>query len=521
MRFPVTVIFLLLGYWTLTGLQMDQFADDPGLGWHLLTGELILESHTIPRSDPFLASTTTRPWIADQWLSDLLFAGLLRVGGADRGMPLLYGACTILFLLTFMGITFAAASRYSASPLLGGVAAFIALKLGSIHFILRPVILGLFLFSIVSFLMWEVVRAVRRGDALHPRYLALVIPVGALWANLHPSFAVGIIALALMTLGLLYDTVIVERRPLDTRLFTLLGGVVALMSVVTLVNPYGLELLHQVFSLVSDDFFMNLNSEWKAIQPRSGEGQLFFVILMVLGLGAFVSPHRDRRLYFTEVFVLGFLAFSTLKSVRFLPYFAIASAPLVAVALKNLLAFEPLGWLAPYRRLGSWCAALDLKERQAGRSYAAIVVLLVGAIGVGAYRFGAIYPYRGPFGPSSERFPFDGVEALTEIIASTAPASPVGIAATPDWGGFLAHSGGSLFKPVIDDRNSLLGVGPYKDYLASVTIGGDLAGYLRRVDARFLLLKVDEPLAVYLRDTGKLHERWRGPVSALFESPVG
>lgn len=521
MRFPVTLIFLLLAYWTLTALQMDHVADDPGLGWHILTGESILKSHTVPRIDPFLASTSPRPWIADQWLSDALFAGVLQLGGTEHGMPLLYAVLTAIFLLTFMGITYASAARHAGSPILGGLAAFLALKLGSIHFIVRPVVLGFLLFSIVTFLLWEIVRTVRRGDQVTLRKMGILIPLAVLWANLHPSFGVGIIVLTLMTVGLLYDTVIVEQRPLDTPLFIVLVSSVALMGLSTLINPYGSELLRQVFTLVSDDFFMNLNSEWRAINPRNGEGQLFFTIVTILGLGAFVSPRRTRPLYFTELLVVGFLAFSTLKSVRFLPYFAIVSAPLVAHAIRNLLHFEPLGRLKPYRRLGALLGALDRREHQAQRTYGCILALLISLSCISAYRLGAIYLYRGPFGPSHDLFPYDGAEALRTVIHEKKIPTPVAIAATPDWGGFLARAGGGDFKPVIDDRNSLLGVAPYKDYLASTTIGGDLTGYLHRVGASFLLLKANEPLAVYLRDTGRLPELWRGEVSALFELPVG
>jgi hypothetical protein len=62
-------------------------------------------------------------------------------------------------------------------------------------------------------------------------------------------------------------------------------------------------------------------------------------------------------------------------------------------------------------------------------------------------------------------------------------------------------------------------VSAYKDFFESAKIGGDITNYLNRVNARFLLIKTNEPLAVYLRDTGKLPERQRGEVSAVFEVP--
>jgi hypothetical protein len=130
---------------------------------------------------------------------------------------------------------------------------------------------------------------------------------------------------------------------------------------------------------------------------------------------------------------------------------------------------------------------------------------------------GTVYPYQGPFEQSREKFPYDGAAALDDIISREAPPTPVAVAATPDWGGFLAYHGKGRFKPVIDDRNSLLGEEAYKDFLENQRVEGDILGYLKRVRAKYLLLKTNEPLSIYLRDTGKLNERWRGKVSVIFE----
>lgn len=518
MRLPFAIIFAVFGYWTLTTLQMDHFADDPGVSWHLLTGWSILQTGDIPRVDPFLAAPTPRPWVADQWLSDVFLAGVFNLGGLERGMPFLYAALTTVFLLTFMGLTFAAAYAHSRSPLLSGVAALVALKLSTIHFILRPVILGFFLFALVTVIIWEIVRKVRSDTPVTIRDVAILLPLTALWANIHPSFGLGVIVFGLMTVGLLYDTVIIARRPFNRRLFALLGGTLTMMAVATLLNPYGYKLLQQVFGLVSDDFFMSLNSEWKPLNPWSGEGQLFLFVIVALTLGAFLAPRRSHSIYFTELLVIGFLALSTLKSVRFMPYFALAAAPLLAVALRHLLAFEPLSRLPLFQRLGTHIAALDNNQRITLRAYSGLLALLALFPLADAARNGTVSPYRGPFGPSRDRFPFDGATALVEMIDRENPSAPLAVAATPDWGGFLALSGIGRWKPVLDDRNSLLGAAPYQDYLASTTIGGDINGYLERVGARFLILKTNEPLAIYLRDTGKLRERWRGPVSTIFES---
>ena len=51
--------------------------------WHLRTGQLILETHTVPRVDLFTYTNATRPWIDVYWLYQVGLALLYRAGGAS------------------------------------------------------------------------------------------------------------------------------------------------------------------------------------------------------------------------------------------------------------------------------------------------------------------------------------------------------------------------------------------------------------------------------------------------------
>jgi hypothetical protein len=46
---------------------------DGDFWWHLRTGEFIVRNHSIPRTDPFSFSNFGKPWVAHEWLSDLIF----------------------------------------------------------------------------------------------------------------------------------------------------------------------------------------------------------------------------------------------------------------------------------------------------------------------------------------------------------------------------------------------------------------------------------------------------------------
>jgi hypothetical protein len=111
-----------------------------------------------------------------------------------------------------------------------------------------------------------------------------LLPLFALWANMHGGFLAGFTILAatlLIETSLAVVAVSVEGRQ-NTRsraghLTLLLGG--ALLA--TLLNPYGLSLYRWVFQLLGEPFFMDLHQEWKS-PDFHGKGAIRFEGLMLL-----------------------------------------------------------------------------------------------------------------------------------------------------------------------------------------------------------------------------------------------
>src|SRR5712691_1498566 len=54
---------------------------DGDVGWHIRTGERILDQHAFPRRDPYSFSKEGQPWFAWEWLADVADAGLHRWAG--------------------------------------------------------------------------------------------------------------------------------------------------------------------------------------------------------------------------------------------------------------------------------------------------------------------------------------------------------------------------------------------------------------------------------------------------------
>src|SRR5580693_8342381 len=104
---------------------------------HVATGEWIIAHGAAPRADPFSHSMPGAPWTAHEWLSEVLLALALRVGGWS-GVVLLTSAAAAAAAL-IVGLT--AARQLRGAPLVLTVA--IGLSLVTANLLARPHVLAL------------------------------------------------------------------------------------------------------------------------------------------------------------------------------------------------------------------------------------------------------------------------------------------------------------------------------------------------------------------------------------------
>ena len=62
---------------------VSQLLGDGDTGWHIRTGEWILDQGTVPRQDLFSFTAEGRPWYAWEWLWDVCFGWLHRQAGLE------------------------------------------------------------------------------------------------------------------------------------------------------------------------------------------------------------------------------------------------------------------------------------------------------------------------------------------------------------------------------------------------------------------------------------------------------
>jgi hypothetical protein len=481
-------------------VQSGNFADDPGVGWHLKNGQVIAETWQVPRFDTFLLSAAPRIWISDQWLSDLLLYQLYKTAS----WQLLYATIFSVFLITFFVLLYRLIADRTASFLAASIATLLAFKLSQIHYILRPVT-----FSIVAFaLLWTVLLRINttasfvRGktvSGVSARHFLLMPFLFLLWSNLHPAFVLGLFVLIVycgsILIRLIYDP---DCNAKD--LFRLVRPYLLLTVIcclATIVNPYGLDLHRSIFLLGSSSYFMRLNTEWLPLSLDEYSGRLFLVIMAVIALAVFLCRASGRWRWF-ELFLIAVFAIKSCYAARFLPFFAIISAPVLADSLCLIGRSRLLARIPGFLRIAVAFEHFEKIEADLGRGKLLVPTLIV-LVFLSVFVRGDLLLYRGPFGPNSEKYPYEAVRFILNEVSGD-----VVVGATPNWGGFLTWQGQGKIKPVIDDRNTLLGEDAYKAYFAAMRADGTWEEYIRVNGVDFLLVEsFREKFVASLRSIGQ------------------
>lgn len=475
----IPILVTILGFLGLLSGQFENFANDPGVGWHLETGRHVYETYSAPEVDPFLAGPK-RTWISDQWLSDLILYGVFILGG----WPALYNLFALIFVSTFFFLILPSIFRLTGSWIASSVGILFAFKISQIHFILRPVVFSfpLFALTFLALLFWE------RGKVNRtPWWLVFVF---LLWSNLHPSFVLGLGLVGILGIAKSIDFIL-SVQPKTPSFQDLISVIRAPMFLLvgclsaTLINPYGLELHRSILDLGQSDFFMRLHEEWLSPNFKESSGRIF---LLMLGL-VFTPPFFGLRFnwgIFTSLLVVIFSCLS-LKAVRFLPYTGIVFS--VAIAEAVLL----LGTARIFSANPLLCKLKDGIKSLESRQVFPRGILIIGFLGVFALGLNQsrVLLYSGKLGLPAERYPSAAISHLKSILK---PHEEVSVLASPDWGGFITLEGQGLIKPVIDDRNTLIGEKLYKDFLDSANVSSKWLAFAEQVGADYFIISANSPV---------------------------
>jgi hypothetical protein len=247
-----------------------------------------------------------RSWIDQQWLAQVVFALVYRVGAWQALVVLrsiLIGATFTFVYLSCRGV---GAGRRASSLL--ALASFLATMLG---LALRP---QLFAFAVFAACVWLLVTSDR-----HPTRVWWIPVLVAVWANVHGSFFLGPVLLALAWVR-------GRRDPASRRLLI----VTALSVVATLANPFGLGVWSYVASISMNPAITRTVSEWLPPTIHDLAGLAFFASV---GATAVVFVRRTARVGWPTLLTLAVFLALGLQSGRGMFWWDLVVPSLVAAEL--------------------------------------------------------------------------------------------------------------------------------------------------------------------------------------------
>ena len=174
-------VFLLFA--KLSGAKL--LFGDGDTGWHIRTGEWILQHRSIPNKDFFSFTKFHQPWFAWEWGWDLMFGAIHEFWGL-QGVAFV----NVIILGVVSVLLYKLVLRTCGNELVGFLATALAVCGSSLHWLARPHLLSWIFFLLFLHLIRNLQEGRKSG-----LYLLPVVMVA--WVNVHPSFFVGVILLLL------------------------------------------------------------------------------------------------------------------------------------------------------------------------------------------------------------------------------------------------------------------------------------------------------------------------------------
>src|SRR5208283_5383038 len=559
------IVFIFLFWSLLAGTLSNRPLADPDIGWHIRTGERILATHSLPRTDAFSSTMQGQPWFAWEWLYDILLGILHRACGLNGVVWL----CALLVAAIFALLLW--------QLLQGGTGLLLAILLmllaeaaATIHLYARPHIVS-WLFSLLWFAVlnrWECwprvagrcspfavcglpggriaigeersanseqrTTSVQRCEpAKVPRWIPWFFPASMLlWVNLHGGWIFGLALLGIFTFAAFVDRV---RAPDEfaasraSQRARAMASAFAVSAVATLVNPYGWRLHAHIYRYLGDRYLMNRIDEFRS-PDFHGWSQRSFAVILVLVLVAFAGnrlsgnrvPENRGKLRLSQLLVVLLAAYAGFYSSRNLP---VSSMLLVLVAGPILwenfaaLADKPGDWhwvRNGAARISNFSDRMGAQEMELrGHLWPVVSVAFAFAINHEGGWLGSRQLIHAQFDP--KKVPAAAVTFLQQEFQDSKnkdkQPTTEPVFSTDSWGGYLIYRMYPERKVVVDDRHDLYGTDRVRQLLVLSQGESGWRSVLKEWQIRLAVLPNDSTLANLLRE---LPQDWGG----LYEDKV-
>jgi tetratricopeptide (TPR) repeat protein len=317
--------------------------------WQLRTGAWIAETGSVPREDVFTYSVPGEPYLDIHWLHQLGLHALFQAGG-HAGVVV--GKIVLVLLLTLV-VGAIGWRRGRAWVTAAGVG--LMLVVAGDRLMPRPELPS---FVLLGAILWLLDRDQRRQDA----WLFAIVPLVALWANLHGLFALGVAVCGIALAAEIVRPWVVPATSLRVRRVGRFAALTGATALATLCNPNLLDgALYplQQFGMIGPEETRGLfGSLIQELLPTIGGSQALPPLLATLALGLagaslLAMSLNWRRLEALDPLLWVAFGYLALSAQRNLALFGIVAAALWARNLNAYLDRRP-----PRPRRGALAAAV-------------------------------------------------------------------------------------------------------------------------------------------------------------------
>ena len=342
---------------------------DPDSHWHVTVGNWILAHGAVPTVDIYSFTFAGQPWIAKEWLSQVLLALAYDAGG--------WGAVAVLCAAS-VGLAFALMMRLllrDIRPLPALLITVAAVVMTAPHLLARPHVLA---FPLMLIWVSGLVRAVEERRAPRPLLLLAMLA----WANLHGGFTLGILLCGAFALEAMVGAREASERKALFVEWAKFGIAAVLVACIT---PYGPESMLVTFRIFNLGDALGVISEWKSPDFQNLPQQ---ELVLLIALYACLS--RGLKLPLIRLLIVLGLVHLFLRYVRNAELLGMLAplimAPILARQWPTLRPNleSPVG--SPLRR------RLAALSRPAGRNGIALCLILGAVYMCGVSRFKEIRP---------------------------------------------------------------------------------------------------------------------------------
>jgi hypothetical protein len=481
------LVFIGLACLQVAAASMILLNRDGDLARHIAVGKVMLANRALVQEDFFSHTAYGQPFLAYEWLSQLIFAAVHELAGLD-GVAVLTAVVIAFAYALVAGFLI----RRGVAMDLVVVTLAAAALLGMTHWAARP---HAFSFAASAILL----RLLEPGK---PARLLWFVPLFAVWTNLHPGFLFGLGILGVMMVGDLVEAIAgeIQERPAWRQAARYHGAALAISSAATLINPYGIGLHTHSLGHLGNAEMMTGTIEFRSPDFHSSIGLVFLGILLVVlaALGA----RRSRLHAPTLLIFLATIALS-LRSWRYISLFGLVALPMLAIAFR-----DDWQWWAP-RVLREPGRALADGDRLARRGIVALA--FAGALAGLAVYSGQGHPRRYIADEFSAKiFPVDAVEfARANRISGRLYNDYL-------WGGYLTLAWPEQ-RVFIDGLADFYGNRIFRDYRHVAALKPGWRDVLDRWNIELVLVPADSGVAAELIREPVWHELYRDDVAVLLQ----